>query len=140
MTLKHYFFFLVNVQFKTCLKKFPLFTDLLGCMCTCSYGEYSHLCHHPRIFLGLWQQWRLQLAAVVKGRRENYHRHLVMQWPSIQMREWAIKRSSVASLLSILDAPFHLVCSECTTVADRVPTFFMKWRDDWFHFYLWYVF
>lgn len=53
-----------------------------------------------------------------------------MQWPSIQMREWAIKRSSVASLLSILDAPFHLVRSEYITVADRVPTFFMKWRDD----------
>lgn len=46
-----------------------------------------------------------------------------MQWPSIQMREWAIKRSSIASLLSILDAPFHLVCSERTTVAGRVSTF-----------------
>lgn len=46
-----------------------------------------------------------------------------MQWPSIQMREWAIKRSSIASLLSILDAPFHLVRSECTTVADKVSTF-----------------
>lgn len=43
-----------------------------------------------------------------------------MQWPSIQMREWVIKRSSVASLLSILDAPLDVVCSECTTVADRI--------------------
>lgn len=40
-----------------------------------------------------------------------------------KMREWAIKRSSIASLLSILDAPFDVVRSECTTVADRVSTF-----------------
>lgn len=101
----------------------PLFTDLLGRVCARAYREYRHLCHHPRIFLGLWQQRRLQLAAVVKGRSENYPQascHAVAIHTNERMGN---KRSSVASLLSILDAPFDVVRSECTTVADRVSTF-----------------
>lgn len=67
---------------------------------------------------------------------ENCHRHLVIQWPSIQMREWAIKRSSIASLWEYLDAPFHLVCCKCTISAGLLMDFkvFIMWKDALFLF------
>ena len=73
--------------------------DRVGSLCTRPHGKHRHLCNYPGLFLGLWKQWWLQLAAVVKGITELLsHGLLVISRPSAHTGDRAVMLSGGAGL------------------------------------------
>ena len=86
--------------------------DRVGSLCTRPHRKHCHLCNYPGLFLGLWKQWWLQLAAVVKGITELLsHGLLVISRPSAHTGDRAVMLSSGAGLSGVFQVlPSHLYC------------------------------
>lgn len=86
--------------------------DRVGSLCTRPHRKHCHLCNYPGLFLGLWKQRWLQLAAVVKGITELLsHGLLVISRPSAHTGDRAVMLSSGAGLSGVFQVlPSHLYC------------------------------
>lgn len=115
--------------------------DCMGILCTCSHRKHSHLCNYTGLFLGLWKQWRLQLAAVVKEITELLSSGLlVICWPSMHTGDGAALLNGITSLLgcsrnSLL--PFIVSILFSQRLAKGLKGFsLLEKKLDWFHTYL----